>query len=165
MPRSKIVKPRVYIETSVLSYLTSLPSRDIIVAARQQITVEWWSTRDQFELVVSDAVLAEASQGDPDAAARRLAATAGVAVIAATESAESLAAALVEGAAMPAKAAIDAVHVALATVHGVDFLMTWNCAHIANATMRPKIEAVCRDAGFQPPVICTPEELVQEDEP
>jgi len=159
------VKPRVYIETSVLGYLTSSPSRDIIVAARQQITVEWWSTHDQFELLVSDAVLAEAAQGDPAAAARRLAAAAGLAIVAATESAESLASALLDAAAMPAKAAIDAVHVALATVHGVDFLLTRNCAHIANAVMRPKIEAVCRDAGFQPPVICTPEQLVQEGEP
>jgi predicted nucleic acid-binding protein len=159
------MKPRVYIETSVLSYLTSLPSRDIIVAARQQITMDWWATRALFELFVSDAVLAEASQGDSSAADRRMKATTGIHVLPATLPAERLAAALIQTSAMPAKAAIDAVHVAIATAHSVDFLLTWNCAHIANATMRPKIEAVCRHAGFQPPVICTPEELVVEEEP
>ena len=159
------MKQVVYIETSVLSYLTALPSRDIVVAARQQITRDWWLTRHGFELVVSEAVLAEAAQGDAVAAKRRLAAAAGMRVLPATTDAETLAATLLQAAAMPSKAAIDAVHVAMATVHGIDYLMTWNCTHIANATMRPRIEAVCRDAGFRPPVICTPEELVQEAQP
>jgi hypothetical protein len=69
---------------------------------------------------------------------------------------------LLKAAAMPAKAAIDAAHVAIATVHGLEFLLTWNCTHIANASMRPRIETVCRESGFQPPIICTPEELTQE---
>ncbi len=66
---------------------------------------------------------------------------------------------------MPRKAAIDAVHVAIAAVNGMDFLLTWNCAHIANAVMRPRIESVCRSVGFEPPTICTPEELQPEEEP
>jgi len=157
--------PRVYVETSVLSYLTSLPSRDIIVAARQQLTLEWWRARDGFELFVSDAVLAEARQGDPAAARRREAATFGVRVLGATVEAEALAGALIRTAAIPSKAAIDAVHVAIAAVHGLEFLLTWNCKHIANAVMRPRIEAACRDAGYRPPIICTPEELTLEESP
>jgi hypothetical protein len=157
------VKPKVYIETSVLSYLTAMPSRDIVVAAHQQITIEWWARRDGFSLYGSEAVLAEARHGDPMAAARRLAAAEELELVSAIPAAQELAQALVDAAAIPAKAAMDAVHVALATVHGLDFLMTWNCAHIANATMRPKIEAVCRAAGLRPPIICTPEELVEEE--
>jgi hypothetical protein len=109
------------------------------------------------------AVLAEARRGDPAAANRRLVAAEGIEILNATQEAESLASALLRAAAMPAKAAIDAVHVALATVHGIDYLLTWNCTHIANAVTRPLIEAVCRGSGFQPPVICTPEELVAQE--
>jgi hypothetical protein len=158
------LKPRVYIETSVLSYLTALPSRDLVRAAHQQLTIEWWARREQFELFVSEAVLAEIRKGDPAAAARRVAVTEGLQVLSATSEAQAIAAALLRASAMPRKAAVDAAHVAIAAVHGLEFLMTWNCAHIANAVMRPKIEAVCRQAGVVPPVICTPEELaIQED--
>lgn len=159
-----MAKPRVYVETSVLSCLTASPSRDLVQAAHQQITIEWWSRRDLFELVVSDAVLAEAGRGDPAAANRRIAAAGDLAVLAVTNEAQFLARQLLAAAVMPPKAAIDAAHVAIATVHGVNFLLTWNCTHIANAVMRERIEAVCRQAGFRPPVICTPEELMlQED--
>lgn len=157
------MKPRVYVETSVLSYLTASPSRDLVQAAHQQITVEWWGRRDRFDLFVSEAVLAEARKGDPAAAARRIGAAEGLQVLSATHDAQRLATALLEAAVMPEKAAIDAAHVAIATVHGLEFLLTWNCTHIANATMRPRIEAVCRQSGFQPPIICTPEELVVQE--
>lgn len=157
------VKPRVYVETSILSYLTAYPSRDLILAAHQQITVEWWRQRDRFDLFVSDAVLLEAARGDHAAAARRIAAAEGLAVLSATLEAQSLASALLQSTAMPRNAAIDAAHVALAAVHGADFLLTWNCTHIANAITRPLIERVCRTNGYQPPVICTPEELVHQE--
>jgi hypothetical protein len=149
------VKPRVYIETSVLSYLTNWRSRDLVQAAHQEVTSEWWAGRERFELFVSDAVLAEAGRGDPAAAQSRLAAAEGL---------PALAAALLRAAAMPAKAAVDAAHVAIATVHGMNFLLTWNCKHIANAVMRESIEAVCRRAGFRPPIICTPEELLPPED-
>jgi hypothetical protein len=158
------MKPRVYIETSVLSYLTSWTSRDLVQAAHQRITSEWWQGRHRFELFVSEAVLAEARRGDPDAARRRLAAAEGLPALVATAEAQGLATRLLQAAAMPAKAAIDAAHVGIATVHGMNFLLTWNCTHIANAVMREKIESVCRGAGFKPPVICTPEELTIQDE-
>lgn len=159
------MKPRVYVETSILSYLTALPSRDVVQAARQQVTIDWWARRDAFELFVSDPVLAEARRGDPAAAARRLVAAEGIAVLFGAEEAEALAASLLARAVMPRKAVVDAAHVAMAAVHGLDFLLTWNCTHIANAAMRPLIEAACRDAGFRPPIICTPDELpAQEDQ-
>jgi hypothetical protein len=108
--------------------------------------------------------MTEVRKGDPAAAARRLAAVDGLQVLAATREANELAIALLTAAAMPRKAAIDAVHVAIATVNGMDFLLTWNCTHIVNAVMRPRIETVCRDAGFDPPTICTPEELQLEED-
>lgn len=159
-----MANPQVYIETSVISYLTALESRDRVLAAHQQVTREWWSRRQRFELFVSDAVIEEAGRGDSEAAARRLAALAGISVLSATEPAQALANALLRAAAMPSKAAIDAAHVAIAATHGVEFLMTWNCTHIANAVVRGKIEAVCRQAGFRPPVICTPLELRLEED-
>ena len=162
--RPSMAKPRAYIETSVVSYLTAQPSRDLVLAAHQEVTREWWSGRDRFDLLVSEAVLEEISRGDAGAAARRIAAIEGVAVLSVTEPARALARGFLEAAAMPSKAAIDAAHVAIAATHGVDFLVTWNCTHIANAAVREKIEAVCRAAGFRPPVICTPLELRVEDD-
>lgn len=159
-----MAKPRVYLETSVISYLTALPSRDLIVAAHQQITHEWWSGRYRFDILISDAVLEEIARGDDAAAARRLEAVQGLAILSATSPAQVLARGFLQAAAMPRKAAIDAVHVAIAATHGADFLVTWNCAHIANAAVREKIDAVCRAAGFRPPVICTPLELGREEE-
>ncbi len=160
-----MAKPKVYVETSVVSYLTALPSRDLVLAAHQQVTREWWTRRERFDLLVSDAVLVEAARGDGAAAARRLAALDGISVLSATEHAQALARQLLDAAAMPRKAAIDAAHVAIAAIHGVEFLLTWNCTHIANAVTRGKIEGVCRQAGFRPPIICTPLELpVEEDQ-
>lgn len=158
------MKPRVYVETSVLSYLTNWPSRDLVQAAHQRVTIDWWAHREEFELFVSEAVLAEVSRGDVEAARLRLAAVHGLPSLVATPEAQALAKALLKAAAMPAKAAIDAAHVGIATVHGMNFLLTWNCAHIANAAMRETIEEVCRRAGFKPPVICTPEELATQED-
>jgi hypothetical protein len=153
------VSPKVYIETSVVSYLTAFPSRDIVVAAHQQITHAWWATKGSFDLYVSEAVLAEAGAGDPDAAERRLAIVSQVPVLAITNEAADLAARLVDAGILPRKAFVDALHVAAAAVHGMDFLLTWNCSHIANARVRAKVEGLCRATGLQPPIICTPEEL------
>lgn len=151
--------PKVYLETSVVSYLTAFPSRDIVVAAHQQITHEWWAAKDRFELYVSEAVLAEAGAGDPAAAARRLATLADLPILAISSEAEDLGTRLVEAGILPRKAFVDALHVAAAAVNGMDFLLTWNCSHIANARVRAKVEELCRSIGLQPPIICTPEEL------
>jgi len=156
-------RPSVYVETSVISYLTGRPSRDLIVAAHQQITREWWERRERFGLFVSEAVHFEARRGDPDAAARRLEVLAGLAMLPATQEAAALVERLVREHAMAPAAAFDAAHVALATVHRMDYLVTWNCTHIANAAIRRGIERTCLAAGFAPPVLCTPDELLGEE--
>ena len=155
------VKARLYLETTVPSYLTAWPSRDLIRASHQQLTQEWWSRRrDDFEVFISQLVVDEAAAGDPVAAGERLAVLADLPLLDLTEEVSSLAAALVASLALPAKAATDAAHIAVAAVHGMHFLVTWNCTHIANAEMATSIQAVCRQQGFTAPVICTPEELM-----
>lgn len=156
------MKPRVYIETSVISYLTARPSNDFRAMSNQNVTLEWWELeRPKFELVISEFVIAEASLGHPEAAQRRLAALAGLVELQATQAVKSLGRELVMRNALPAVAEIDALHVAIAAVNGIEYLLTWNCTHIANAHTRPKIEATCRALGYEPPIICTPQELTE----
>jgi predicted nucleic acid-binding protein len=157
---SPIARATVYIETSIVSYLTARPSRDLLVAAHQQLTVAWWDQqRAHYELFTSQVVLAEARAGDPEAAQLRVVVLERLPLLDVTDAAIMLAAALVSGQALPAQAAQDALHVAVACVHGMEYLLTWNCAHLANARLRSRIEQICRDAGYVPPIICTPEEL------
>ena len=152
---------RVYLETTIFSYLTARPSRDLIQSAHQQITRDWWTTRrESFEVHASDLVVEEAAFGDVRAAKRRLDLLRDVALLDSTEDARVLARLLVAAAALPANAASDAAHIAVATVHGMDYLLTWNCRHIANAQMRQKIVAACAVRGFAAPILCTPEELM-----
>jgi len=153
------MKPRTYLETTIPSYLTAWPSRDLVRAAHQQITREWWARRSAFELFSSRLVVRECQAGDPEAAVDRLKALVGVRLLEQTPDAVALAEALVSEVPLPERAVADALHIAIATVHGMDYLLTWNCTHIANVTLRPRIEAVCRVAGYEPPLICTPEEL------
>lgn len=156
------MRPKVYLETSVISYLTAWPSRDLVKAAHQQITREWWGTRSRFDLYVSQIVLREAGAGDPTAAEARLASLAGLPVLTAGPAASVLAQHLITEGSLPQKAAVDALHIAIAVVNGIDYLLTWNCTHIANAAMRHKIDGVCRRDGYEPVVLCTPEELMEE---
>lgn len=156
------MKPKTYIETSIVSYLTGWQSRDLVLAAHQQVTRDWWASRGDFELFASQFVLDEAAAGDEGASASRLTALADVAVLEVTEDAIVLAGRLIAGGGLPSQARVDALHVAMAAVHGMDYLLTWNCRHIANATLRGKIEELCREAGFEPPTICTPLELPKE---
>jgi hypothetical protein len=154
------MRPKVYLETTIPSYLTAWPSRDLVRAAHQQITREWWdSRRSDFDLYVSPTVLQEASAGDPNAAAERLKVLEGIPVLDLSDSATELAEELIKRVPLPAKASLDALHIAVAVVSGMDYLLTWNCTHIANAELRGRIEAVVRSLGYEPPVICTPEEL------
>lgn len=158
------MKPRVYLETTIPSYLTAWPSRDLVRAAHQHITREWWEKRrEQFELFVSQVVVRECQAGDPTAAAERMVTLEGLPLLEQTEAATRLALALVEQVPLPDRAALDALHIALAAVHGMDYLLTWNCTHIANAAFREPIESVCRASGYEPPTICTPEELLSEE--
>jgi len=153
---------RVFIETTVVSYLTARPSRDVVIAGHQQVTHEWWDTRrENYELCVSQLVLDESGAGDPEAAQERLEVLRPMLVLESTTEALELAKELLRAGALPAKAAGDALHIAVAATRGVPFLLTWNCRHLANAAMRPVIEAVCKAMGYTAPIICTPEELLE----
>ena len=154
------VKPSAYLETTIVSYLTASSTRDLVHAAHQEVTREWWGLRDRFDLRVSEAVIQEASRGNPAAAARRLAALEGIEILQVTPAVSSLAVDLLRVAQMPEKAAIDAVHVAVAVLNDIHYLLTWNCAHIANPDIRARIEKACRDRGLSAPLICTPDELL-----
>lgn len=154
---------QVYVETTIVSYLTARPSRDIVRAAHQRVTREWWEQRRaDFQVFVSQAVLEEAAGGDSVAAAERLEALRNIPLLEISETTAGLAERLIEDVPLPERAAVDALHIALAVTHGMQYLLTWNCRHIANAALRTRIEEVCRQAGFEPPVICTPEELMEE---
>ena len=154
------MKPRVYLETTIISYLTAWRSPRLVMAAHQEETRQWWDEqRHHFDLFVSEAVLEEVSAGDAEAAERRLEVVAGIEELDITEEARELAKTLIQTRNLPQKAALDALHIATATVHGMDYLLTWNCRHIANATLQRPIGAICRDAGYVLPVLCTPTEL------
>jgi hypothetical protein len=147
----------------VPSCLTAWPSRDVVRAGEQQVTRDWWARRSEYELRVSSLVLLECKGGDSDAAALRMAALDGIPILAQAPEAEVLAAILLREVPLPARAASDALHIAVAAVNGVSYLVTWNCTHIANASLRPRIEALCRQSGYEPPVICAPRELLGEE--
>lgn len=154
------MRPTVYIETSIISYLVAFPSRDLVTAAHQQITHSWWKIRrSEFEIFASQIVLDEAAAGDPQMARMRLELLADVPFLDVTTEVEDLAAKLIKRLPLPPRAGADALHIALAAHHRVDYLLTWNCAHIANAILRPKIEKICIEQGYSAPVLCTPEEL------
>jgi len=154
------MKASVYIETSVISYHEARTSRDLVVAARQTITQEWWlESKQLFDIYISVLVVEEAKSGDAVAAEKRLSFISQIPVLEVNSDAESLASMLVEKNLLPANSAEDALHIALATVHGMDFILTWNFRHINNAEMKTKIVTAIEDWGFESPVICSPEEL------
>lgn len=156
------MKPRVYLETSVVSYLVARPSRDIVVAAHQQVTREWWASRERYELFSSQLVIWEARAGDPDVAALRLGVLDETSVLDISLDADELARVIVKRGAAPAVAIADALHVAIAATNGLTHLVTWNLTHIANADSRGRLEAVCREEGIAPPLIATPEEMMED---
>jgi predicted nucleic acid-binding protein len=155
------MKPKVYIETSIPSYLTARRSRDLIMAANQELTQEWWDNKESFDLYISALVIQEASAGDPNAAKKRLEQLDDLPELDITEEVETFAQVLIQKVPLPEKARIDALHIAVATLSGMDYLLTWNCSHIANAILRPKVEALCREFGYEAPTICTPPELTR----
>ncbi len=157
------MKKSVYIETSIPSYLTARPSRDVRSAAWQQITGQWWDeARPDYELFTSELVIVEASAGNPEAAARRLDALQGIAALPIDEEVQELADELILKRGIPSGAEADALHVAVAAVHRIDYLLTWNFRHIDNAAKKPIIRSICAAAGYLCPEICAPMELLYE---
>jgi len=156
------VPSKTYIETSVIGYLSSRPTRDALTNVHQRVTEDWWEhRRGLFELYVSELVVDEAGRGNADEARRRLAFLEGLPRLKTSSAARQLAGAILQSAALPTKATADATHIAIATVNAMDFLLTWNCTHIANAIILRRVTALCRDMGYEPPIVCTPEELME----
>ena len=158
------MKPTVYIETSVIGYLAMRLSNLLQVAAKQQMTREWWDDqRGDYDLYVSQFVIDECSAGDPIAAQERLQFLSAIPLLELPAEVDALAKAIIKRVSLPAKASVDAFHIAAASVNGVEYLLTWNCKHIANPSLRRRIDGVCRALGYEPPVICTPQEMLEQD--
>lgn len=153
--------PSVYLETTIPSYLAARDRGEVRILAKQQITREWWDLRrNDFDLFISEFVVVECQAGDVEAAARRLELLAEISLLEVSVAADQIARILVNELSLPEKAAADAAHIAVCVVNGIDFLLTWNFTHIANAAFRPKIEQVCNSFGYDCPIICSPEELM-----
>lgn len=159
------MKPKLYLETSFISDLTAQPSRDLVTAGRQEVTREWWQQRRaDFHLYTSELVIEEAGAGDTAASKERLSVLRTLPLIALTEAAVQLADDMVETGPLPRQAAADALHISVAVIAKIDYLLTWNFKHLANAFIRRKVEAFCFGRGYEPCMICTPEEI-PENEP
>ncbi len=151
----------VYLETTFISYLVSRPSRDLLVAAHQQITNDWWLNRRQsFDCYVSQVVIDEVSAGESEESKKRMEIINAFPVLEVTDEAELLTRAIVASGAIPPRAVRDAAHIAVAAVNDMDYLLTWNCTDLANAQIVRKISVVCNMEGYNMPVVCTPEELM-----
>ncbi len=151
----------VYIETSILGYLTARSTKDLILAANIEITRDWWEfRRNAFILYTSEAVLDEVAQGDAEIAAQRLELLHDFPLLALNQAVQDLAAQFLARSSLPPKAKVDAIHIAAATVHGMDYLLTWNCKHIANAQIQGKLAEISLDFGYVLPILCTPNELM-----
>ena len=154
------MNPRLYLETTIPSYLVARPSADMRLLADQQATKEWWEEcRHDFDLFVSHTVIAEAGRGDERLAAARLEALRGVAILHPSPAGEELAERLLVEGIIPPIAADDAAHLGFAATHDMDYLLTWNCRHINNPALRRRIERACAACGVKCPVICSPAEL------
>jgi predicted nucleic acid-binding protein len=156
------MKPTLYLETTIPSYLKAKQSRDIIQTARQQITSEWWDNRlNDFEIFISQIVIDEASEGDTVASTKRLEAIKTFPLLEITEEVVDLAEKIIIEKIIPEKAIRDALHIAVATSNEMSFLLSWNCKHIANAEIIKRLRKTVTDERFELPVICTPEELLE----
>jgi len=155
------MKSKLYLESTIPSYHVARPSKNLVLAAHQIVTRDWWMRRlSDFEVYISDVVLDEIALGEPAMAKKRLALVRPFPLLAATDESRQLARALIESGPLPAKAVRDAAHIAFASVHGMDFLLTWNCRHIHNAMISRRLSGVCAALGFTLPVLCTPRELM-----
>jgi len=155
----------VFIETTIPSYLVARRSRDVVQVARQELTAEWWSLqRQKYELFSWQIVLDEIARGEPEMARRRLELLDGLPLLDIDDAVTALAKELVEDSIVPEKAADDAFHIACSGIHRMDYLLTWNCRHIANPHIQRRIRACFSRQGIDVPVICTPEEFVGNGE-
>ena len=163
MLKYKEIKSKVYIETTVVSYLVARSSTDATLSVRQRVTRQFWEDySDNFEFIVSDVVITEIRQGDEIAAQRRIDALAGLTVLDLSPEAVTLAQELINAGAVPKESQTDAQHIAVAVVNGIEHLTSWNYKHIVNETKRQHIDQVCQAVGYHPTMLCTPAELIEE---
>lgn len=156
--------PTLYIETSIVSYLRQRPSAQVIAAARQLLTHQWWDEeRGNYQLVTSQYVVDEASAGDPALAAERVQSLDKIPLLPLDAQVGVIANEIIARAILPPQATVDALHIAVVAYHQVQYLLTWNCRHIANAKIMPRIHEVLTELGYLIPIICTPEEMVKDD--
>ena len=154
---------RIYIESTIPSYVVARPARDLLQAARQQLTRDWWDLkREKHELFTSQVVIDEITGGEVAMATQRLAVMAGITLLGSTEEAETLTQRILDSGLLPTDADRDAAHIALATVHRMDVLLSWNCRHIANAAIQARLRELAAKSGLTLPVLCTPDELTGE---
>lgn len=154
----------LYVETSIVSFLDREPSFDVVTAARQVLTHQWWNNeRTKYELVTSQYVVDEAAAGDPDHAATRLRLLNGIPLLPLDLPIAAIADQIMSRAILPPKAAIDALHIAAVAHHRIQYLLTWNCTHIANGKILPRIHKLLLELGIPIPIICTPEEMFEDD--
>lgn len=154
----------LYIETSIVSYLRQKPSTHVVTAARQLLTHRWWDfERQKYDLVISQYVIDEASAGDPALAAERLKSLDGIPLLPHALEIPHIASKIMSLGVLPLNAQLDALHIAIVAHHRIQYLLTWNCKHIANARILPRIHDALTDLGIPIPIICTPEELLGDD--
>jgi hypothetical protein len=155
----------IYIETSIVSYLRQKPSDQVVTAARQLLTYRWWKNeRKHYELVISQYVVDEASVGDPTLAAERLAALDGIPLLPHAPEIVKLANEIMLLGILPQKAQVDALHIATVAHHQIQYLLSWNCKHIADAKILPRIHDLLTRLDIPIPIICTPEEFLGDTE-
>jgi hypothetical protein len=154
----------LYVETSIVSYLRQRPISQVVMAARQLLTHQWWDEeRRNYELVTSQYVLDEAGEGEPSLAAARLELLKGIPLLPLDPGIVVIADEILSRAILPPKAPIDALHIAVVAYHRIQYLLTWNCKHLANARILPRVHEVLADLGYPIPIICTPEEMVSDE--
>lgn len=159
------MKETVYLESTVISYYSARPSRDIVLLAHQQITHEWWAaSQNEFDFFISEIVLEEIARGDREASSKRLELVHNIPILDLTDDIERNARIYSEELAIPARAFGDALHLALACVHKIDYLVTWNCAHLANGRTIKRLNELNRRLNIHNTTICTPEELITGDD-
>ena len=158
-----MAKKRVYVESSVFGWLTAKPNRDIIKQAKQLLTQEWWEQRDRWDLFISPTVLEECMEGNQVAAGKRMEKASPLPVLPNTPEIYALAALLKEKAQIPDDSAADAMHLAVAAYHQMDYLATWNQTHLDNPHLREKIEKTIKEWKLKPAAIMTPERLLEDE--